>query len=174
MEEMRINYPHTQLKKTLTADVSRQRASSRDGDSDTFVSYKWGRYEPVVEKPDESLIQPGKRIRIQRNLSNSLSALGKAYAATEGDEDDEDDENPTSGADPGGETAPESFKEAVEDPRWRESMQAEIKALRNRGVWRVIQTPQGVRLIKSKYVYRIKKDWTQEKIKTCRARFLPS
>ncbi len=55
------------------------------------MTYKWGRYEPVVEKSDESLIQPGKRIRIQRNLSNSLSALGKAYTATEGDEDDEDD-----------------------------------------------------------------------------------
>ncbi len=75
-----------------------------------------------------------KRIRTQRNFANSLSALGKAYAANEGDEDDKDDENPTSGADPGGETAPESFKEAVEDPRWRESMQVEIKALRNRGV----------------------------------------
>ena len=44
-------------------------------------------------------------------------------------------------------------------------MQAEIKALRNRGVWRVIQTPHGVRLIKSKYVYRIKKDWTGKVVK---------
>ncbi len=41
-------------------------------------------------------------------------------------------------------------------------MQAEIKALRNRGFWRVIQTPYGVRLIKSKYVYLIKKDWTSK------------
>ncbi len=70
-----------------------------------------------------------------------------------------------SGADPGGETAPELFTEAVEDPRWRESMQVEIKAPRNRGVWRVIQTPHGVRLIKSKYVYRIKKDWTGKVVK---------
>ncbi len=87
-----------------------------------------------MEKPDKSLIQTGRRFRTQRNFAYNLSALGMAYAVTEGDEDDEDDENPTSGADPGGETVPESFKEAVEDPRWRKSMQAEIKALRNRGV----------------------------------------
>ena len=62
-------------------------------------------------------------------------------------------------------TAPASFQKAVEDPCWRESMQAEIKALRNRGVWRVIQTPQGVRLIKSNNVYRIKKDWTGKVVK---------
>ena len=69
------------------------------------------------------------------------------------------------GADTEGEAAPESFKEAVNDPRWRESMQDEIRALRNRGVWRVIPTPGGVRLIKSKYVYRVKKDWTGKVIK---------
>ena len=41
-------------------------------------------------------------------------------------------------------------------------MKDEVNALKNRGVWRVVRTPQGggVRLIKSKYVYRVKKDWT--------------
>ena len=50
----RENLLPTHMKETQedTADISRQRASSREnnGDSDTFVSYKWGRYEPVVEK----------------------------------------------------------------------------------------------------------------------------
>ena len=36
----------------------------------------------------------------------------------------------------------------------------EVRALRNRGCWRVVPTPHGVRLIKSKYVYKLKKDWT--------------
>ena len=46
-----------------TANVSRGSSSRSDtGDSKTFVSYKWGRYEPVVEKPDESLIQTGRRV----------------------------------------------------------------------------------------------------------------
>ena len=49
------------------------------------------------------------------------------------------------------EVAPSSFNEAVEDKRWRDSMTAEFKALKNRGCWRVIKTPQGVRLIKSKF-----------------------
>ncbi len=44
-------------------------------------------------------------------------------------------------------------------------MQVEIKVLRNRGIWRVIQTPQGVHLIKSKYIYQIKKDWTGKVVK---------
>ena len=52
-----------------------------------------------------------------------------------------------------GEEAPETYKEAVKDPAWRESMINEIRALRNRGCWRVVQTPYGARLIKSKYVY---------------------
>jgi hypothetical protein len=85
-----------------TADVSSVDSSSRDGNSDIFVNYKWVRYKPVVKKPNESLIQTGKRVRTQRNFANSLSALGKAYTASEGDEDDADDKNPTSGADPGG------------------------------------------------------------------------
>ena len=45
------------------------------------------------------------------------------------------------------EVAPESYKQAVLDPRWRESMQTEVRALRNRGCWRVVPTPSGVRLI---------------------------
>jgi hypothetical protein len=44
-------------------------------------------------------------------------------------------------------------------------MKDEIKALNNRGVWRFVPTPQGVRLIKLKYVYRVKKDWTGKVIK---------
>ena len=32
-------------------------------------------------------------------------------------------------------------------------MKDEIKTLKNRGVWRVVPMSQGVRLIKSKYVY---------------------
>ena len=57
------------------------------------------------------------------------------------------------------EVAPESYKQAVLDPEWRKSMMSEVKALRNRGCWRVVPTPIGVRLIKSKYEYKLKKDW---------------
>ena len=39
-------------------------------------------------------------------------------------------------------------------------MRNEIKALKTRGCWRVVPTPSGIRLIKSKYVYKLKKDWT--------------
>ncbi len=39
-----------------------------------------------------------------------------------------------------GKAAPETYKEAVKDPKWRESMMHKIKALRNRGCWRVVPT----------------------------------
>ena len=51
------------------------------------------------------------------------------------------------------EVSPESYAETVSNKNWRDSMTAEIKALRNRGCWRVVRTPQGAKLIKSKYVY---------------------
>ncbi len=37
-------------------------------------------------------------------------------------------------------------------------MKAEVKALQNRGCWRVIRTPKGVRLLKSKFVFKLKRD----------------
>ncbi len=60
-----------------------------------------------------------------------------------------------------GKEATETYKKAVKDPAWRESMINEIQALRNRGCWHVVQTPHGVRLkiLKSKYAYKLKKDW---------------
>ena len=43
---------------------------------------------------------------------------------------------------------------------WRASMASELRALKNRGCWRQVRIPSGgVRLIKSKFVYKIKKDW---------------
>ena len=44
--------------------------------------------------------------------------------------------------------APVSFDKAAKLAEWRQSMKAEVKALQNRGCWRVIKTPKGVRLIK--------------------------
>ena len=44
-------------------------------------------------------------------------------------------------------------------------MKAEVKALQNRGCWRVIKTPRGVRLIKSKFVFKLKRDWTGKVVK---------
>ena len=64
-----------------------------------------------------------------------------------------------------GELAPETYDQAAKDSDWRASMLSEIRALRNRGCWRVVPTPQGVRLIKSKYVYKLKKDWLGKVIK---------
>ena len=82
------------------------------------------------------------------------------------DDDDGDPDGLMPAPDVDQETAPDTFEEAVRDERWVQSMKDEINALKNRGVWRVMKMPAGgVRLIKSKYVYRVKKDWTGKVVK---------
>jgi len=126
-----------------------------DAGNDTFVAHKWGRIDKVASD---------KRIKTPRNLTN-VSSLGNTYAAM--DEDATESavfpEKDIEGAQ--GETAPETYKQAVQNSAWRESMMNEIRALRNRGCWRIVQTPRGARLIKSKYVYKLKKDWLGKVIK---------
>ena len=93
-------------------------------------------------------IAPSKRNRT-RQLTN-VSSLGDVsrFAQVEESTETGDDE-----------TAPEKYADAAVDELWVQSMRSERKALRNRGCWRVVRTPEGVKLIKSRYVYKIKKDW---------------
>ena len=133
------------------ANIGKQGVSSNNG-TEIFVSHKWGRREPATDKPPANT--SNNRTRTKRNITN-ITSLGNVYSAK-----DEDSDEPEPTAESDNEAAPESYNEAARDERWVQSMKDEIKALRNRGVWRVIPTPKGVRLIKSKYVYRVKKDWT--------------
>ena len=55
---------------------------------------------------------------------------------------------------------PERYEQAAKSELWRESMYNERNALKNRRCWRVVDTPDGVRLIKSRYVYEIRRNWT--------------
>ncbi len=47
----------------------------------------------------------------------------------------------------------------------------EIRMLKHRGCWRIVSTPTGIRLIKSKYVYKLKKDWKGKVVK-CKSRLV--
>ncbi len=144
------------------ANIGRSGASFDSG-TDTFVRYKWGHYESAIDKPTAAIVE--KRVHTKRNVTN-INSLGNAYAAMDEDDDgDPDGEQPDLATEMDQETAPESSNEAARDNRWVQSMKNEIKALKNKRVWRVVPTPQGVRLIKSKYVYRVKKDWTSKVIK---------
>jgi hypothetical protein len=110
---------------------------------DTFVSHKW----------DKS-----KRMILPRNVTN-VSTLGNVYAATDKQALGEEEQRRAAEAGSKDEVAPENYAQASLSPEWRQSMINEVKALCNRGCWRVVRTPTGVRLIKSKYVYKLKKDW---------------
>ncbi|KAD6455029.1 hypothetical protein E3N88_09735 [Mikania micrantha] len=51
---------------------------------------------------------------------------------------------------------PKSFKQAVQDPRWKEAMQNEINALQANDTWSLEKLPKGKHAIDSKWVYKIK------------------
>jgi hypothetical protein len=125
---------------------------------DTFVSHRWDKTEI-----------PAKRIKKSRILTN-VTSMGNVFTATDENLRNSAVDSVESELDASleqdsstkvnDEVAPESYNQAVQDPEWRKSMMSEIRALRNRGCWRVVPTPTGTRLIKSKYVYKLKKDWT--------------
>jgi len=135
-----INQNHPQIPERAITDVSDA--------NDIFISHKWGR----IESPSD------KRIKIKLILTN-VDSLGKVYKATAAGSDNNQTAVSQTAATDFSEQAPGSFEEAVQDPLWCESMKSEVNALKKRGCWRVVRTPYGVRLIKSKFVYKLKKDW---------------
>jgi len=53
---------------------------------------------------------------------------------------------------------PRSYNEAKTDPEWRESMQKEFQSLLDNGTWELQELPPGRKVIKTKWVYKIKSD----------------
>jgi len=145
---------------------------------EVFVSHKWGRAADKVSKDAEK--QSAKRVVQPRQVTN-VKSMGNVYSATINyDECDEkitadissshkrrlDDQQRIYAPEvKTEETAPASFDEAAKLSEWRNSMRAEVKALQNRGCLRVIKTPKGVRLIRSKFVFKLKRDWKGKVVK---------
>ena len=50
---------------------------------------------------------------------------------------------------------PNTFKEAVKDPKWQEAMHKELEALNN-NTWEIVPLPLEKKAIGSKWVYKIK------------------
>ena len=82
--------PPQQIQEDTASQQQRLNSSQKEG-SETFVSYKWGRYEPVIDKIVEpAVVQEGKRVRTQRDVTN-IGSLGNTYTATEMDNRKDDD-----------------------------------------------------------------------------------
>jgi len=62
---------------------------------------------------------------------------------------------------------PNTYKEAVKDPRWIKAMQSEIKALEDNFTWSVVDLPPSKKAIGCKWVYKIKykATWEVERFK---------
>ena len=93
--------------------------------SKIFISHKWGS-KPSVRESD-------KRTRTKRDLNN-VSSLGNVYNLTQAVDDSDHEESPN------------TYQEAVQSEEWKKSMRAEVKALVNRGCWRVVPTPHQVEI----------------------------
>ena len=53
---------------------------------------------------------------------------------------------------------PRSFKQAYNDPRWKKSMQEEYDSLMNNKTWTLVDLPKGRKIVKNKWVYKLKSD----------------
>jgi len=56
---------------------------------------------------------------------------------------------------------PQSIKELnkrLDKLQWKEVMKKEIEKLIRRGTWKIVPKPEGVNIVGSKWVFRLKKD----------------
>ena len=104
-------------------------------------------------------INTDKRICIQRYLT-TMSRLGGMINAVikPGMQSVEVELDPEA-------YTPVRYKDAARSRKWRESMRAERGALNKLGCWDIVRIPSGVTLIRSRYVYKLKKDWTGKVVK---------
>jgi len=51
---------------------------------------------------------------------------------------------------------PQTFQEALGDPKWKEVMQKEMRALKKNDTWDFVDLPNGKRAIGCKWVFTIK------------------
>jgi hypothetical protein len=64
---------------------------------------------------------------------------------------------------------PESLQEALGDKNWKHAMDNEIKALDKNQTWHLVPSPGKVKIIDSKWVYKVKKkeDRSIDRYKAC-------
>ena len=66
---------------------------------------------------------------------------------------------------------PQTFQEALGDPKWKEAMQEEMRALKKNDRWDLVDLPNGKRVVGCKWVFIIKHK-TNESVERYKARLV--
>ena len=66
---------------------------------------------------------------------------------------------------------PQTFQEALGDPKWKEAMQEEMRALKKNDRWDLVDLPNGKRVVGCKWVFIIKHK-TDESVERYKARLV--
>ena len=53
-------------------------------------------------------------------------------------------------------STPSHFQEALEDPKWKSAMVAEMKTLQKNSNWKMVKLPQGKKTVGCKWVFLVK------------------
>ena len=54
------------------------------------------------------------------------------------------------------ESIPRNFEEAVSDPKWKQAIEEELRALHKNGTWKITNLPKGKSVVSSKWVFTVK------------------
>ncbi|KAK4270798.1 hypothetical protein QN277_019568 [Acacia crassicarpa] len=54
------------------------------------------------------------------------------------------------------ESIPRNFEEAISDPKWKQAIEEELRALHKNGTWKITDLPRGKSVVSSKWVFTVK------------------
>ena len=152
--------PHYRAGDAVDSDARAQAGSRKRGTSDRLATDQHHRNMRDDERSSAPMDRGINKRAVKQTQFIKASSLGNLYQVME-----DGIASLVGSTDTSEEYTPVGYADACRSPKWCESMSAERAALDKRGCWELVKIPPGVHLIKSRYVYKLKKDWTGKVVK---------